>query len=228
MQSGDYYCRTNDRSDEWSIHSADPGFSPNKALMAAARPFLAKGGSVLDIGCQGGHQLALVREDYKEAVGVDIANYGPMWSLFPDVEFLVHDVDTSPLPFAEQHFDCIICTAVLEHVFDVFGLMREISRVLRPSGTLLLAVPNLGFYRHVVDLLRGRVPRTGASIYPFGEKDGWDGQHLHYFTPKELTFLMCLFNIRTTHSLHPGRLRWLKRILPSLLDSGICLIGEKS
>ena len=227
MRLAEYYGRTDDRSEFWAAYAFQSGFAPEKPLMDVAAPFLKPGKRLLDIGCQAGHQIALIRSKFEEAVGIDIADYGEMWKQFPDTDFRVHDVDAAPLPFPADHFDCVVCTNVLEHVFDVFGLAREISRVLRPRGAALISVPNVAFVRHHLTLLRGRVPRTGAQVFPFNEKEGWDGQHLHFFTRKELMMLLEGVGIHSVGTVHPGRLSWLKRAFPSLLDSGIAIIGEK-
>ena len=51
------------------------------------------------------------------------------------------DLDVTALPFAEDHFDLLICSHVLEHVPDDRTAMRELFRVLRPGGTAILLVP---------------------------------------------------------------------------------------
>lgn len=48
------------------------------------------------------------------------------------------------LLFRDRVFDCVICSHVLEHVPDDYAAMREIGRVLRPSGFALILVPILG------------------------------------------------------------------------------------
>ena len=44
-------------------------------------------------------------------------------------------------PFPDEAFDAVLCTQVLEHVPDPQLFIREIRRVLRPDGKLLLTVP---------------------------------------------------------------------------------------
>ena len=41
----------------------------------------------------------------------------------------------------DEMFDIIVCTEVLEHTLDPFSAMKEIYRLLKPSGILLLSVP---------------------------------------------------------------------------------------
>ena len=49
--------------------------------------------------------------------------------------------DGVTIPFPDASFDHLLCSEVLEHVPDEHGFMTEITRVLRPGGTLILTVP---------------------------------------------------------------------------------------
>jgi SAM-dependent methyltransferase len=44
-------------------------------------------------------------------------------------------------PFLEKEFDSIICNQVLEHVFTPDSFLKELGRILKPGGMLLLTVP---------------------------------------------------------------------------------------
>jgi SAM-dependent methyltransferase len=227
MRPEDYYGDTYSRSSGWEGKAAEPGFAPVKAVIEAARPHLKTGGRLLDIGCQGGHQLALLSNDFDELVGLDISAYDEMWTLFPKVQFVVHDVDGSALPFPDGHFRSVICTNLLEHVFDVFGLVREIERVLENGGTCMISVPNISAWRHIATLIRGKVPRTGALEYPFDDHQGWDGQHLHYFTHSELTWLLESVGLTPIATNVFGRLSFLKRLSPRFLSGSVDLVAQK-
>jgi SAM-dependent methyltransferase len=224
MRAADYYGDTTARSSDWVDSAWNEGFAPVGELMTAAEPFLRTGQRILDIGCQGGHQLAMVSHGFVEAIGIDIADYSQMWAQFPAVQFMIHDVDTESIPFPDGSFDTVLATNVLEHVFDVFGFVDEVARLLAPGGTALISVPNAGNFRRVIDLARGRVPRTGANERPFLRESGWDGQHLHYFTPKELRWLLDDAGLLVTRVLSVGRLPRLKRLSHRLLSSSIDVI----
>jgi SAM-dependent methyltransferase len=49
--------------------------------------------------------------------------------------------DASALPFADASFDLVCAFDVIEHVVDDLSVFRELTRVLRPGGTLVLSVP---------------------------------------------------------------------------------------
>lgn len=46
------------------------------------------------------------------------------------------------LPFADELFDCVLCTETLEHVPDDRAMLRELVRVLRRGGVLAISVPD--------------------------------------------------------------------------------------
>ncbi len=47
------------------------------------------------------------------------------------------------IPFPDNSFDSVICTQVLEHVPNPFMAVAELRRVLRPTGTCLITVPQM-------------------------------------------------------------------------------------
>lgn len=53
---------------------------------------------------------------------------------------LVVDVRSMP-QIPDKSYDCVFGNAVLEHVDDFFGALKEIARILCPGGILLLALP---------------------------------------------------------------------------------------
>jgi SAM-dependent methyltransferase len=57
----------------------------------------------------------------------------------PDV---VVDLSAFPYPFRDAQFELIEADHVLEHLLDPFETMRELHRILRPGGRLLIRVPH--------------------------------------------------------------------------------------
>ncbi|MBW4539543.1 MAG: class I SAM-dependent methyltransferase [Myxacorys chilensis ATA2-1-KO14] len=49
--------------------------------------------------------------------------------------------DATAIPVSEASFDAVLCTEVLEHVPEPIKVVHELSRVLKPGGTLLLTAP---------------------------------------------------------------------------------------
>src|SRR5207249_1549358 len=80
------------------------------------------------------------------------------------INFRVHDL-AQPLPFADAMFDRVVCGLVIDHIADLDGLSREMRRVCRPDGFVVVSV------MHPAMMLRGvqarfRDPASGQEIRP--------------------------------------------------------------
>jgi len=111
-----------------------------------------RSGRVLEIGyafAEPAYIAALVEADPGELVGVDLAE-----AEVPGFETVV--ADARALPFPDSSFDQVLLVSTLEHIGadnEVYGLegaadetgraaaLRELRRILRPSGSLLVTVP---------------------------------------------------------------------------------------
>ncbi len=184
----------------------------------------AAGGSILDMGCAGLTLLRHVSRHYSYVAGVDIA-YQPSWTETPEIDTRVHDIDREPLPFEDEQFDDVTCLMVLEHVFDPYGALSELRRVMKADGRLFLAVPNIASIRTRLDLVFGKVPVT-SSVNSFHE-EAWDGNHLHSFTRKSLTWLLLRQGLQPLEWKSSGRLQFLKNLRPSLFGSDLMVLARK-
>jgi ubiquinone/menaquinone biosynthesis C-methylase UbiE len=105
---------------------------------------------VLDAGCGlGRHLRQLARMPDLKIYGIDKSTWALQESCKsmdaqPDAlskDYLVTIADINRLPFADASFDCIICSEVLEHIPDHKNAIRELDRILKPHGTLVVSVP---------------------------------------------------------------------------------------
>ena len=106
-------------------------------------------GEWLDCGCaDGGYTTALVDAGVKSAIGIDtqeeriVQAHRLEREHFP-VQFVCASAES--LPFPEESFDGVLLNEVLEHVTDEVQTLREIFRVLRPGGYLIVMSPNRWF-----------------------------------------------------------------------------------
>jgi len=92
-----------------------------------AMRYCKPGKSHLDIGCGDGYFLR--RSPCNEAIGIDMRLGDSA-------------VDSShTLPFENNRFDLVTMLAVLEHLTEPEAVIRDIARVLRPGGRLVLTTP---------------------------------------------------------------------------------------
>ena len=95
------------------------------------------GGNALDIGCGIGDML-----QYRpHTIGVDINPFNIAICDKRGLDARVMQIDI--LPFQDQSFDCALLDNVLEHIQNPESLLKEVYRVLRPSGKLLVGVPGI-------------------------------------------------------------------------------------
>jgi 2-polyprenyl-3-methyl-5-hydroxy-6-metoxy-1,4-benzoquinol methylase len=130
---------------------------------AGAIVFLARGAvgrDILDAGAGDGALLRELRRIHPEArcVGVDIAPKGA------DVE----QGDLTRLRYDDSSFDTVFCAEVIEHTTaaDTARILREIARVLKPAGHLILTTP------YDEDLAESIVtcPTCNASFHRWGHQ----------------------------------------------------------
>lgn len=101
------------------------------------------GHRALDVGCGPTPVAAMsLRDTGFRATGIDVSAeiVGIARDTTEGVELVVGDGEA--LPFADASFDVLTCDDTLEHAFDQQAMVREMARVLRPGGRLLLVTPN--------------------------------------------------------------------------------------
>jgi ubiquinone/menaquinone biosynthesis C-methylase UbiE len=106
---------------------------------------------ILDVGCGTGAILQRLGSPEKN-VGIDLA---PEAISFCRQRGLnnVRQADICALPFSDSSFDAVVCSSVLyqQWVTDPDGALREMKRVLRPGGSLLINVPAFHFLHSAHD-----------------------------------------------------------------------------
>ena len=146
-------------------------------------------GFFLDIGCACGHVSAYLAQAHGlSEVGLEIntallkeaQGYYPWFHNF-------RSGNGTALPFADSSFDLVVLREVLEHVGDEEGLVREVVRVLKPGGQLVMSVPNRSLIS-LLDLNRAKfyVPTLHRAVYWMKHRGNLEGfrqeetNHRHY------------------------------------------------
>jgi SAM-dependent methyltransferase len=129
---------------------------------------------ILDVGCGTGTMLThLATFGQVEGVDIDEEAIGYCQDRgLTDVRL----GEAAKLPFEDGTYDLVTCLDVVEHLDDDTAAFREMKRVLRPGGHLLVTVPanpflwgdqdkiNLHKRRYVADQLRERLVASGLNV----------------------------------------------------------------
>jgi SAM-dependent methyltransferase len=115
------------------------------STVALIRKYSVNAANILDVGVGMGRILDKFPE--LERYGIDIAMPYLEHSKAKGINVALSLVED--MPYERDYFDCIVCTDVLEHVFDLNLAFMNIIEVLKPGGFLIARVPyreDLGKY----------------------------------------------------------------------------------
>ena len=148
-------------------------------IFDTASSVLEAGNKILDVGCGDGSFSHYIKDKFNKIYGAEIAYEAALIAQKQNIITSVMDLNLS-LPYKDNTFDAVICSDVIEHLFDPGFLLSEIYRVLRPNGQLVLTTPNIRYFRHLYRLIfEGIFPHTCSDTFV------WGGGHLHFFTRKD-------------------------------------------
>ncbi|MBI2433936.1 MAG: glycosyltransferase [Candidatus Hydrogenedentes bacterium] len=134
-----------------------------KIIMAFAPP----GVSTADIGCGSSHILAAL----PHAVGVDM-RFDKLRFMRKTNRLLVRG-DGCRLPFRDEEFECVISSEVLEHIPAEDGrFIDELTRILKPGGTLVLGTPDYGNWEW----------RVMERLYDIAAPGAYAEEHVTHYT----------------------------------------------
>lgn len=126
-----------DKSVDWDAYTKDMGATgfPKDLLLKYS------GDNVLDVGCGiGQHLAALGPKSLRVGVEISLGALRRAQALSDEVVFI--QANAYRLPFSSSSFDTVLSIDVVEHLEHPADLLREMSRILRPHGCLILQTPN--------------------------------------------------------------------------------------
>lgn len=142
-----------------------------------------KSGRTLDVGCGVGTFLKRSKEKGFEIYGTEISDYACKHA----EESLRIDVFRGELEearFLLATFDVVTVWHTLEHLPDPMAALREINRILKKDGLLVVAVPNLNNY--ITRLLYLLIKRKKLMLFSNQAKE-W---HLYHFSDHTISSML--------------------------------------
>ena len=101
-------------------------------------------GDILDMGAGGGFLTRLLTDSRNRgAAGLAACDISAKTFSADGVPFTQCNVDEG-LPYPDASFDAVVAIEVMEHTRSSYRVLGEIARVLKPGGTVIFSVPNVG------------------------------------------------------------------------------------
>jgi 2-polyprenyl-3-methyl-5-hydroxy-6-metoxy-1,4-benzoquinol methylase len=143
------------------------------------------GNKILDVGCYNGFLGKKFIKAGNKVYGVDISKKALEKAEKFGVLVKCADLEKK-LPYGSNFFDIIVAAEIIEHLKDTDFFLKEIFRVLKPGGSLVLTTSNLvSFGRRIMYL----VGREGYHEASFSYPENSAG-HLRYYNKELLLGLL--------------------------------------
>jgi 2-polyprenyl-3-methyl-5-hydroxy-6-metoxy-1,4-benzoquinol methylase len=139
--------------------------------------FVGANKKVLDVGCYDGSLGKELIKKGNQVYGIEINKKAAQLAEKRGLKIKIQDF-TKRFDYQANFFDVIVASEVIEHVLDTDFFIKEIKRVLRPNGYLILTTPNAASLGRRIYLLLGKNPYFEAS---FGFPKNADAGHIRFF-----------------------------------------------
>jgi len=162
---------------------------PKPGYFSDAKPaflelFDPRGLRVLDLGCGGGHNGALLkRAGAREVVGVEL-DAGAAAQARERLDAVVQGdlAHLDLVQLGDAPFDAILASDVLEHLAEPEAVLARALTRLRPGGVVVVSLPNVAHVVVFANLLMKRWPRRNSGIF--------DRTHLRFFAKRDMVRLL--------------------------------------
>ena len=183
-------------------------------------------GRLVDVGCGIGRLRRHLGQGITGYTGVDVVRYDE----FPaDADFHAVNLDDGRVPLPDGVADVVVAVETIEHLENPRAFVRELVRLARPGGWVMISTPNQGSLLSMLTLVaKGHFVAFLDSSYP---------AHITALLETDLRRIAAenrLDRVAIEYS-RDGRLpgtsrhapRWLARLFPRLFSDNLLLAARK-
>lgn len=229
MQLEDYYSSPMEvKEPRWGIFLNRMVKNYSREEIAAS--FGIKGQSCLDLACGDGELLnRYLYKDFKKCLGVDIAKdliSKAKRNSRKNVRFVVFELYgfIRNTLAKKERFDSVYALAILEHIPWPTELLKDVAKIVKKGGHVVVEVPNVAWLPYRINLLLGRFPETAPT---YKNVPGVQDEHIRFFTVSSLDGAFSKAGFVREKLDCSGRFRNIKRLWIELLSPDICAIYRK-
>jgi ubiquinone/menaquinone biosynthesis C-methylase UbiE len=199
----------------------------DKGIITCLNNYSLEGKKCLDIGPGTGRWLQFIRQHNPEYMGaIDISEE----SLKRCASMCNHvqkaNLETDKFEFQDGFFDVVVSFEVLEHLRDPDNYLKEIYRVTKKEGLILMSLPNIASFISRIRLLLGILPPAIAN----------DPTHVSFYRQQDIKKLLGNYglssvfiptSISVNPATHKGLLRFPSNRLISSFDDSLLFFMKK-
>jgi SAM-dependent methyltransferase len=204
--------------------SADPIYKAVATALTGRHP---GGGTILDVGCGVGNLSSYVDNMFERYVGADVVRHEG----FPAGEsFCLVDLDAGQVPLPDGAADVVAAVETVEHLENPRAFFRELVRLVRPGGWVVVTTPNqLSLLSKLTLLLKNQFNAFQDACYP---------AHLSALLEIDLRRIAAECRLTNIAVAYSGRGRmpgtawhypaFLSRCFPRAFSDNVLVIGRKT
>lgn len=170
-------------------------------LREALLTMLNKNSCILDLGCGNGHLVNYLNSIGYDAYGIDASATGIAIARKTNQDrFFLQDISSGKLPheLQEINFNSIVCTEVIEHLYDPEEFIRLCKSTLPKGGELIISTPYHGYLKNLVLSISNKWDKHWMARHY--------GGHIKFWSRKTLTRLLTENGFMVTDFKGCGRL----------------------
>lgn len=157
----------------------------SNSTAAKVLKMVGKNKRVLEVGCSHGYMSKILKEELNcYVVGIEIDKEGYEISKNICDKTLLGDIEDINLieMLKEETFDVIIFADVLEHLNNPAEVLRNVKKLLKDCGEIIISIPNISYISVILDLINDRFQYRKLGIL--------DNTHLRFFTKNSIISLL--------------------------------------